>query len=87
MPLVRRKGCGLVPLQSGKEVVLQTKPLMDPITGMWKWPVVDPKPLPKYGRCALGWAVLDKDDPTRVLARRCGATTTGASSTPTWTRT
>ena len=34
-----------------------------------KWPVVDPKPLPKYGRCALGWAVLDKDDPTRVLAR------------------
>ena len=34
-----------------------------------KWPVVDPKPLPRYGRCALGWAVLDKDDPTRVLAR------------------
>ena len=37
-----------------------------------KWPVVDPKPLPAYGRCALGWAVLDKDDPARVIARSSG---------------
>ena len=44
-------------------------------TGHWlffynvdnKWPVVDPQPIPPYGRCALGWAVLDSDG--RVLAR------------------
>jgi predicted GH43/DUF377 family glycosyl hydrolase len=35
-----------------------------------KWPVDDPAPIPKYGRCALGWAVLDGDISTgKVLAR------------------
>ena len=24
------------------------------------WPVQDPQPLPAWGRCALGWAVLDR---------------------------
>ena len=33
------------------------------------WPTDKPKPLPAYGRCALGWAVLDKTDLKRVLAR------------------
>eukprot|EP01060_Flectonema_neradi_P005292 TRINITY_DN13506_c0_g1_i1.p1 TRINITY_DN13506_c0_g1~~TRINITY_DN13506_c0_g1_i1.p1 ORF type:complete len:352 (+),score=76.35 TRINITY_DN13506_c0_g1_i1:46-1101(+) len=27
---------------------------------------------PKYGRCALGWAILDKDDPT-IVVDRCDA--------------
>jgi hypothetical protein len=26
------------------------------------WPTNKPKPMPAYGRCALGWAVLDKTD-------------------------
>ena len=38
-----------------------------------KWPVDNPKPIPKYGRCALGWAVLASDGLTtgrpKVLAR------------------
>jgi predicted GH43/DUF377 family glycosyl hydrolase len=29
------------------------------------WPVQSPQPLPVWGRCALGWAVLHRDDPTR----------------------
>ena len=33
------------------------------------WPVYNPRPLPKWGRCALGWAVLDQHNLTRVLAR------------------
>ena len=33
------------------------------------WPVQDPQPLPAWGRCALGWAVLDQRNLTRVLAR------------------
>ena len=33
------------------------------------WPVSDPAPLPWFGRCALGWAILDGDDVTKVLAR------------------
>ena len=33
------------------------------------WPVVNPKPLPSFGRCALGWAILDKNNLTHVLAR------------------
>ncbi|KAH8070638.1 hypothetical protein JL721_5040 [Aureococcus anophagefferens] len=32
------------------------------------WPVDDPAPLPWFGRCALGWAILDGDD-FSVLAR------------------
>ncbi|KAH8065227.1 hypothetical protein JL722_2136 [Aureococcus anophagefferens] len=32
------------------------------------WPVDDPAPLPWFGRCALGWAILDGDD-FAVLAR------------------
>ena len=25
---------------------------------------------PSYlGRCAIGWAILDKDDPTKIIAR------------------
>ena len=34
-----------------------------------KWPVADPKPFPYFGRCALGWVVLDKNNFTNVLAR------------------
>jgi cathepsin B len=34
-----------------------------------KWPVEDPLPIPKYGRCALGWAVVDGKNLTHVLAR------------------
>jgi hypothetical protein len=33
-----------------------------------KWPVGHPKPMPAYGRCALGWAVMDGAF-ERVLAR------------------
>jgi hypothetical protein len=33
------------------------------------WPVANPKPLPAWGRCALGWAVLDGKNLTNVLAR------------------
>ena len=33
------------------------------------WPVADPAPLPWFGRCALGWAVLDAANLTHVLAR------------------
>lgn len=32
------------------------------------WPVSHPKPLPAYGRCALGYAIVDKTL-TKVLAR------------------
>ena len=32
------------------------------------WPVDHPEALPWFGRCALGWAILDKDD-FAVLAR------------------
>ena len=34
-----------------------------------KWPVQAPKPFPWFGRCALGWAILDKDNFTHILAR------------------
>jgi predicted GH43/DUF377 family glycosyl hydrolase len=34
-----------------------------------KWPVGAPKPFPKFGRCALGWAILDGKDITNVVAR------------------
>lgn len=37
-----------------------------------KWPVDNPGPIPSYGRCALGWAVLGADISTgrpKVLAR------------------
>ena len=33
------------------------------------FPVRDPKPLPKFGRCALGWFILDQHNLTNVLAR------------------
>ena len=34
------------------------------------WPVQDPKlPFPYYGRCSLGWAILDAKNLTKVLAR------------------
>jgi predicted GH43/DUF377 family glycosyl hydrolase len=33
------------------------------------WPVHDPEPMPSWGRCALGWAILDQRNLTRVLAR------------------
>lgn len=33
------------------------------------WPVDDPKPFPYFGRCALGWAILDAKNITKVLAR------------------
>jgi len=33
------------------------------------WPVQDPVPIPAWGRCALGWAILDQHNLTRVLAR------------------
>ena len=40
-----------------------------------KWPVSNPGPIPKYGRCALGWAVLDADiTKGKVLARASVAT-------------
>lgn len=36
----------------------------------WLLPQVqDPAPIPSWGRCALGWAVLDQHNLTRVLAR------------------
>ena len=31
--------------------------------------MVGPKPFPWFGRCALGWAILDKDNFTHILAR------------------
>jgi predicted GH43/DUF377 family glycosyl hydrolase len=34
-----------------------------------KWPVDHPKPLPSYGRCALGWAILSRHNISHVLAR------------------
>ena len=34
-----------------------------------KWPVDAPKPIPAYGRCALGWAILSKHNVSVVLAR------------------
>ena len=34
-----------------------------------KWPVDDPKPFPWFGRCALGWAILDGKNLTHVVAR------------------
>ena len=34
-----------------------------------KWPVDSPKPIPAYGRCALGWAILSKHNVSVVLAR------------------
>jgi len=33
------------------------------------WPVDHPLPLPSFGRCALGWAILDNTNLTNVLAR------------------
>ena len=33
------------------------------------WPVDNPKPFPYFGRCALGWAILDGKNITNVLAR------------------
>ena len=33
------------------------------------WPVSDPAPLPWFGRCALGWAILSGKNKTKVLAR------------------
>lgn len=33
------------------------------------WPVHNPKPFPSFGRCALGWAILDQHNVTNVLAR------------------
>jgi predicted GH43/DUF377 family glycosyl hydrolase len=33
------------------------------------WPLAHPKPLPAFGRCAVGWAVLDARNLTNVLAR------------------
>eukprot|EP00747_Dinoflagellata_sp_TGD_P179398 gnl/TRDRNA2_/TRDRNA2_30165_c0_seq1.p1 gnl/TRDRNA2_/TRDRNA2_30165_c0~~gnl/TRDRNA2_/TRDRNA2_30165_c0_seq1.p1 ORF type:complete len:533 (+),score=71.10 gnl/TRDRNA2_/TRDRNA2_30165_c0_seq1:1-1599(+) len=33
------------------------------------WPVDHPNPLPAFGRCALGWAILDQRNLTHVLAR------------------
>ena len=33
------------------------------------FPVRDPKPLPQFGRCALGWFILDQHNLTNVLAR------------------
>ena len=33
------------------------------------WPVSNPAPLPVFGRCALGWAILDARNLTNVLAR------------------
>ena len=33
------------------------------------WPVRAPMPLPSFGRCALGWVVLDGKNWTNVLAR------------------
>ena len=33
------------------------------------WPVDAPKPLPYFGRCALGWAILDGKNITNVIAR------------------
>ena len=33
------------------------------------WPVDKPKLLPSWGRCALGWAILDGKNLTNVLAR------------------
>ena len=33
------------------------------------WPVDKPKALPSWGRCALGWAILDGTNLTNVLAR------------------
>ena len=33
------------------------------------WPVSNPAPLPAFGRCALGWAIVDARNLTNVLAR------------------
>ena len=46
------------------------------------WPVHDPAPMPAYGRCALGWAILAADT-LEVLARAkfrmlCSAATSAA---------
>ena len=34
-----------------------------------KWPVHDPKPYPYFGRCAVGYVILDQNNFTNVLAR------------------
>ena len=34
-----------------------------------KWPVDDPKPYPYFGRCAVGYVILDQNNFTNILAR------------------
>eukprot|EP01052_Picozoa_sp_SAG31_P043201 SAG31_NODE_7119_length_1784_cov_1.226113_2_plen_164_part_01 len=33
------------------------------------WPVSNPRPIPEWGRCALGWAILDGKNLSNVLGR------------------
>lgn len=34
-----------------------------------KWPVANPGKIPPYGRCALGWAILSRNNVSHILAR------------------